>query len=85
MDFLPCPELLEVLLPAYRPCRNFAGTCEGRVGSTPEGWRPEKGHVPRGFIGAFGTLDDVKLVLVVAEPADPLPGEQHFCQSRDAE
>jgi hypothetical protein len=33
--------------------------------------------VPRGFIGALGTIDEVCLVLVVAEPGDPFPGERH--------
>ena len=35
------------------------------------------GHVPRGFCGATGGLDDVELVLVVAEPGDPHGGEIH--------
>lgn len=38
---------------------------------------PANGHVPRGFWGALGKLRDVELVLVFAEPGDPLPGESH--------
>lgn len=34
-------------------------------------WDPARGHVPRGFCGATGELDEVKLVLVCAEPGDP--------------
>ena len=40
-------------------------------------WNPQAGHVPRGFCGATGTLEEVALVLVVAEPGDPHVGESH--------
>jgi hypothetical protein len=40
-------------------------------------WAPDEGHVPRGFCGAGGTLEEVRLVLVVAEPGDPHAGERH--------
>lgn len=40
-------------------------------------WQPRVGHVPRGFCGATGSPDDVKLVLVVAEPGDPHDGEAY--------
>ena len=40
-------------------------------------WNPDIGHVPRGFFGACGDLAEVELVLVVAEPGDPHPGESH--------
>jgi len=40
-------------------------------------WRPESGHVPRGFLGAAGELGEVELVLVFAEPGDPHDKEQH--------
>jgi hypothetical protein len=40
-------------------------------------WRPVEGHVPRGFLGATGDLEEVELVLVFAEPGDPMPGEIH--------
>lgn len=33
--------------------------------------------MPRGFCGATGELDKVKLVLVCAEPGDPHPHESH--------
>jgi hypothetical protein len=70
--FTPCPELRELLLPAYAPCANFAGACEGVAR-----WEPAAGFVPRGYLGALGSLDEVELVLVVAEPGDPLPGERY--------
>jgi hypothetical protein len=70
--FLPCPELRELLLHAYAPCRHFTGACEGVAR-----WEPATGFVPRGFLGALGSLDEVELVLVAAEPGDPLPGETY--------
>ena len=63
----PCPELVGILAPAFEPCRHFAGACEGIAR-----WDPVRGHVPRGFKGALGTLGDIELVLVVAEPGDPV-------------
>jgi hypothetical protein len=62
------PRLIEVLAPAYGPCRHFAsqgGGCRDAV------WAPERGHIPRGFIGATGALEDVEVVLVFAEPGTP--------------
>src|SRR5208337_676027 len=63
--------LLKVLRPAYGPCPHFFGLCKKMR------WEPANGHVPRGFSGALGNIRDVKLVLVFAEPGDPLPGESH--------
>jgi len=34
-------------------------------------WIPDRNHVPRGFLGATGRMEDVELVLVFAEPGDP--------------
>lgn len=64
-------ELAAVLAPAYQPCAHLSGACAGMC------WSPASGHVPRGFCGATGSLREVKLVLVVAEPGDPHPGERH--------
>lgn len=63
--------LLDVIRPAYAPCEHFRGVCRQMR------WSPTKGHVPRGFCGALGTAIEVQLVLVTAEPGDPLPGEVH--------
>lgn len=65
---LPCLELLDVLRPAYRPCRHF-GDCAEAL------WSPASGHVPRGFLGATARAEDVELVLVFAEPGKPQPSE----------
>lgn len=58
--------LLDLLLPAYAPCRHFAGACAH--GCT---WEPDRGLVPCAFGGATGSVGDVKLVIVTAEPGDP--------------
>jgi hypothetical protein len=70
--FSPCAELRELFLPAYAPCTHFCGACKGAAR-----WDPGKGHVPRGFVGALGLLQELELVLVAAEPGNPLPGEQY--------
>jgi Uracil DNA glycosylase superfamily len=70
--FSPCPELQDILLPAYSPCRRFTGAC-----ASSATWDPATGHVPRGFIGAFGRLEQIELVLIAAEPGDPQPDETH--------
>jgi hypothetical protein len=40
-------------------------------------WSPEIGHIPRGFGGARGEINDIKLVIVNAEPGDPADGEAY--------
>ncbi|EEF25629.1 conserved hypothetical protein [Ricinus communis] len=64
--------LTTLLASAYAPCPGFGGACSGTAR-----WEPAKGHVPRGFCGAGGPLDEVRLVLVCAEPGDPHPDESH--------
>jgi len=68
------PELRRLLLEAYGPCPGFERECHDMR------WNPQAGHVPRGFCGATGTLEEVALVLVVAEPGDP-----HFAEAHPAE
>ena len=63
--------LVHSLLPAHSPCVHFGRACSEMR------WDPANGHVPRGFCGGTGALKDVVLVLVTAEPGDPLPGEAH--------
>jgi len=65
------PKLATVLAPAYAPCLEFQRAC------TEMRWDPSQGHVPRGSLGATGSLEEVELVLVFAEPGDPHAGEQH--------
>ena len=61
------PALKDILKPAYR-CVGFDGTCSSKMQ-----WAPHLGLVPRGFYGATGDLEDVALVLVLAEPGNPSP------------
>ena len=39
---------------------------------------PASSHIPSGFSGAEGSLDDVLLVMVFAEPSFPLMGGSYF-------
>ncbi|MDE0241072.1 MAG: hypothetical protein OXQ84_12910 [bacterium] len=66
MPRLPAIELLDILEPAYAPCEAFRGACAGTAT-----WLPQRGHAPRGFLGATGRVDDIELVLLVAEPGNP--------------
>ena len=66
MSYTPAKELTDILLPAYSPCAGFEGTCKGIAK-----WDPKGGHVPRGFVGATSSLDNVEVVILFAEPGDP--------------
>jgi len=68
----PPAELVEILLPAFAPCAAFVGACKDHTL-----WNPARGWVPRGFRGATGTIAEVKLVLVCAEPGNAYDDETH--------
>ena len=70
----PNDELSEVLAPAYGPCRHMFTHGGGCLESQ---WNPAAGHVPRGVLGATGELDEVELVMVLAEPGDPKRTENY--------
>ena len=72
MDYSPAEELIEILRPAYRPCRGFKGACKDIAT-----WRPGCGYAPRGFVGALGRLDDIKVVILLSEPGCPHPTETY--------
>lgn len=63
--------IIEILEPAYQPCRGFSEVCHEMR------WHSAAGHIPRGFLGARGELSEVELILVFAEPGDPLSDEKH--------
>ena len=65
---LPNPEVIKALSDAYSPCKFFGDCKEAK-------WKPEEGHIPRGFLGATGSLDEVEAVFVFAEPGHPLINE----------
>ncbi|MBS0564801.1 MAG: hypothetical protein JSR87_10100 [Proteobacteria bacterium] len=67
---LPHRALCEVLLSAFQPCPEFGSCAQAR-------WIPERGHVPRGFLGATGELRDVKVVMIFAEPGHPYEGDDY--------
>ncbi|BDX00910.1 hypothetical protein [Maricaulis maris] len=74
---LPNPTMMELLATLYEPCRNFGVCPQAR-------WDPQAGHVPRGFLGATGVLEEVEMVLVFAEPGAPHDGEAYSaCQTSD--
>lgn len=63
---IPAQALLDILEPAYQPCAHFEGACAGACV-----WDPARGLVPCAFGGATGSLDEVLLIIVTAEPGDP--------------
>lgn len=63
---------LEALQRSHAPCPHFAGACASMR------WSPDEGHVPRGFCGATGSPEEVELILVTAEPGDPIAGERYL-------
>ncbi len=66
MKYTPVKELARILLPAYGPCPGFESSCKGIAK-----WDPQNGHVPRGFMGATSSLDEVEVVILFAEPGNP--------------
>jgi hypothetical protein len=67
---LPNEKLAAVLKPAFAPCSHF-GQCPEAI------WDPVNGHIPRGFLGAVGPIEKVKLTMVFAEPGHPLESETY--------
>jgi hypothetical protein len=73
MNQTPALELVRLLQNAYPKCSQFDGTCKKHGIEC----HPTSGHIPRGYAGAFGKLDDVKLVLILAEPGGPGTSESY--------
>ena len=68
----PNKKLVDFLRPAYDPCREFAGACECIAK-----WKPECGQVPRGFVGALGSIDEVEIIILLDRPSNPFPHERY--------
>ena len=73
MRFAPADGLASILQPAYDPCPGFDAGCKCIAR-----WIPTAGHVPRGFIGALGSIDEVEVIILVAEPGNPHPNETYL-------
>jgi hypothetical protein len=71
-DPMPHVDLVDILRPSLAPCVEIAGVCAGVVR-----YEPSAGYVPRGWIGGSGPREKIQLVLVTAEPGDPVIGEQY--------
>ena len=72
MNLEPARALASILRPAYAPCAAFHGVCKGIAR-----WDPKGGHVPRGFIGALGQIEEIEVIILVAEPGDPYSRETY--------
>ena len=76
---LPNIEIIKVLSEAYSPCQSF-GKCKEAQ------WLPEEGHIPRGFLGATGLVNEVEAIFVFAEPGHPMMNEHgSYPESLDPE
>src|SRR6266571_4978176 len=64
------PTLAAILNPAYR-CPHLDGACKDLE------WKPERGFVPRGYFGAPRSVSDIELVIVLAEPSNPVRNEDY--------
>lgn len=67
---LPNSKMLDVLRKAHK-CKYFGICAEAK-------YEPENGHVPRGYLGATGALEEVKVVIMLKEPGHPHSIEQHI-------
>jgi hypothetical protein len=67
-----CHPLLPILTPTLAPCAHFTDACSRQCT-----WEPSRGHIPRGFGGGKGALDQIRLVVVTAEPRAPADCERY--------
>lgn len=72
MNYKPTKELAKILQPALKPCSSFEEVCKDTAR-----WVPSEGHVPRGFVGALGAMDEVEVILLIAEPGNPYSWESY--------
>ena len=69
----PCDELTEILIPAYAAEIADNPNCCASANSACSCMKAhfKNGLLARGYTGAFGKIEDVELVLVLAEPGNP--------------
>ena len=68
---------MKILRWAYGPCCGFGGACSGTAK-----WKPECGHVPRGFVGALGRIREIKVVILLDKPGQPFWDEEYLGKSK---
>ncbi len=66
----PNEKLIQEILPAYQPCIKFGECFQAK-------WEPTSGHIPRGYLGATGLLEQVEVIMVFAEPGHPHDKESY--------
>jgi hypothetical protein len=69
-------ELAKVLNHALGPCPHFQCACKSFAR-----WKPESGHIPRGYYSRAKKLSEIRLVIITAEPGDPADGESYLGDS----
>lgn len=83
MSLLPFAKLTSLMLEAY-PCIHFCSQEIESIKNKSEVisescsqaiWSPLEGKIPRGFLGATGNVDDVKVIMVFAEPGNPIEND----------
>ena len=67
---LPADPLYRVLLNVLNPCPHLEGACKGVMRRSPIT------ATPPGDSWGDGRIDEVELVIVTAEPGEPLSGER---------
>ena len=73
--FLPCEAIRKILVRSQgergEGCHSLK-ECAQRFGAERQDvWNPAGGRVPRSFAGAVRSIEDVRLVIVLAEPSKP--------------
>lgn len=75
---LPCQSVSQALSKLLYKCEGFAKGCSKEEREKGVVWKPENGYIPRGMLGATGTIDEVQLILVLAEPGNPHEGDDYW-------
>jgi hypothetical protein len=64
--------LKKILAGAYKPCPSMKKCRQNGIR-----YNPKCGLIPRGYTGATGNLNDIELILCLAEPGEPSKGEKY--------
>src|ERR1019366_9791204 len=88
MAFLLSPFMKQVLLPTQgndgRGCVNLQECAADFQCPRDALWNPARGIMPRSFAGALGSPDEVRLVVVLAEPSKPEGKDREVYEPFDA-